>query len=255
MLDEPLKDSLLSPLVTLKPMRPPKPFVKDAVRQLTLWLLLVLLVCVCTVLFTLLGVLFTAVLTGILMGGSRRWKWQAIPVSLVFPLVAFALGNYAHTSLEPRQRVLMVILCFGAFWVIYLTSLWLMRMEARPVADEEGVHSAPLADGVDGASRTEAACARDVGLTEPVAAASAVPEAQLELRDFEGTWFCETSGPNGEFRTCLMTVAKGKFALEIRNPRGLACRVAEGVLRLEDAARGQSLLISAASSEESVSSW
>lgn len=223
------------------------PVAKTAVRQVTLWLVLLLVVCVCTVLFTLLGVLFTAVLTGILMGASRRWMWQAVPVSLVFPLVTFVLGQVAQDSLQPGQRVAMVALCFGTFWVIYITSMWLMRMEARPVDDEEALSSGLPATRADVPSCPADNSERTARLSSPDAdtARSTGLGVRISLRDFEGTWLRETAGPDGELRTSLMTVTEGRFALEVRNRRGLARRVAEGVLSLENAAGGESLLISA----------
>lgn len=214
---------------------------KGAARQVTLWLVLLFVVCVSTLLFTLLGVLFTAVLTGIIMGASRRWLWQAVPVSLVFPLVTFALGQVAQESLQPGQRVAMVALGFGTFWVIYIASLGLMRLERQPVPAAEAPSSEQSAAATEELSGTEGASQWTAAVSGPGDGESSHLDTQLNLHDFEGTWFCETTGPDGEFRTCLMTVAEGRFALEVRNPRGL---VAEGVLSLEQVTRGHSLLVS-----------
>jgi hypothetical protein len=83
--------------------------------------------------FSFLGTLFCAALGGMMLGALRTHKWQAVPVSLLFPLVIFALLKGMKTELAGRQVLLVALACFGTFWLIYGLAATLFFFERKGV--------------------------------------------------------------------------------------------------------------------------
>ena len=216
--------------------------VRTAVKQVGLWALLVLVVAGLTALFTLLATLVTAVLTGLMMGAAQRWKRQLIPVSLVFPLVALLLGQTAKDDLGPQQRLSTAAVCLGAFWVTYVVTLLVMRLEqnAAPPAQralafsQARVGVEPPTAGGDGSAEIPPSAQ---------ASARAVPAGQLSLQDLQGTWWCETNDAQGNHQRRRIEIAGDKFALSIANPDSRARVVAEGRVEVDSVAPGSIHLV------------
>ncbi len=193
---------------------------RTAAKQLALWGLLLVIVALLTALFSILGTITAAVVTGVIMGAARRWNWRAMPVSGVFALAGLTMAQAARADLNPHQRLWMAGVSFAAFWGIYLLALGLMRLETNhPAAAEAHARVAsarPWRCGVPPES--------------PATAETAHP---LSLRDFQGRWLCETTGPDGQANKRIMEIADHKFALRIRDASGHVHLGAEGQLKLE----------------------
>lgn len=216
--------------------------VKTAVKQAGLWTLLVLVVAGLTVLFTLLATLVTAVLTGMMMGAAQRWKRQLLPVSLVFPLVALLLGQTAKDDLGPQQRLSTAAVCLGAFWVTYVVTLLVMRLEqnAAPPAQR----TPPFSQARVGVERPTAG-ERGAAEIPPCgqASACAVPAGQLGLQDLQGTWWCETNDAQGNHQRRRIEIAGDKFALSVIDPGSRTRVVAEGRVEVDSAVPGSIRLV------------
>lgn len=192
---------------------------RTAAKQLAMWGLLMVVVALLTALFSILGTITAAVVTGVIMGAARRWKWQTIPASAVFALAGLTMAQAARADLNLQQRLWMAGVSFAAFWGIYLLALGLVRLETN--------HSA----GVEAHAFAASAVWRGGGVPlESQAAATAHP---LSLRDFQGRWLCEAPGPDGQANKRIMEIAEHKFALRIRDASGHVCLGAEGQLKLE----------------------
>jgi hypothetical protein len=189
---------------------------RPAARQLGLWGSLLLVVALLTLLFNILGIITAAVATGVVLGASRRWKWQAIPASAVFALAGLALMQVAKADLKLAQRLWMAGLSVGAFWGMYLLTLFFMCLEKAPAA---GTGALPVGSAAP---------------LEPRATDETSPP--LGLRDFQGRWLCETAGRDGPASRRIMEIAEHRFTLRIQAPNGCARLVAEGEMILENAA-------------------
>src|SRR5512145_1925560 len=101
-------------------------------NQMALWVVLVAVVGLLTLLFSLLGTISCAVIVGVMMGVSRRWRWQALPISIVFPAVIATLSRVSKTELDWQQTLQMALLCFGVFWATHVVTFSLMFLERQP---------------------------------------------------------------------------------------------------------------------------
>lgn len=172
-------------------------------NQMALWAVLLLVVGLLTLLFSLLGTIFCAVVVGVMMGASRRWRWQAIPVSVVFPLVIVTLSRVSKTELDWHHTIQMAVLCFAVFWATYAATYLLMFLE-RP--------SESLTP------------TRGMRTTSASAQTSEAEVVECSLADLRGTWVCETTTRDGERQERVMTISKDEFSLSRKASDG-KCRV------------------------------
>lgn len=213
---------------------------RNIVRQVGLWGLLILVVALSTLLFNILGTISTSVLAGMIMAAYRRWKWQAIPVSLVFPLVGFVLALVSKGGLDSRQCVAMVGVCFGAFWVVYFPALLLMRMEedhTTPVGSGASKSAAEQGKG-EALAPEEGQRAIPPGKNAAVVNAESTPA--FSLHDLQGTWICEAGEQCCKRR---MEITEGKFAVDVMNSAGSVRLLVQGDIRLEGITTAKTLLI------------
>jgi hypothetical protein len=213
-------------------------------RQAGVGALLVVVVALCSLLFSILGTLCTSVGTGLIMGASRRWKWQVVPVSLVFPLAGMTLAQAAKADLDERQRFTMAAVCFGSFWGVYLLTRFLLMLEkgGDTVASPGAVRRSSAEPGRNGAQ------ARGSSDSNPRASDDATerpkPVDGLSLRDLQGTWLCETPGPDGQPVKRRLEITAATFALTVTNSGEQADRAAQGEIKLEGADGAKKLLVS-----------
>jgi hypothetical protein len=95
--------------------------------------------------FSFLGTIFCAAVGGMMLGAVRGYRWQSIPVSLLFPGVILVLLKGMRTELGDRQVLLVALACFGIFWLTYGVAAALFVVEgrgkapsARPAGKETG---------------------------------------------------------------------------------------------------------------------
>ena len=183
-------------------------------RQIILWCVLVAVVALLTLLFTILGTLTCAVLTGMMMAASDHRRWQTVPVSLVFPGVVIGMVETAKVELVGAQLLLLPSLCFGAFWMTYLSTRAIVRMEKRQ------------------SSRSNE---KTIGQTGTPAIQSMHSDAPrgLTLGELQGRWCYESLGPDGTSRRQIIEVIGDELHLSVLDPEGRLHRVAVGTVVLK----------------------
>lgn len=178
-------------------------------QRIVLWLVLVAVVALLTLLFTVLGTITCAVLTGMMMGAVRHPRWQTIPVSLVFPGVVIVLVRIAKVELVGSQRILLPALCFSAFWLMYLFSCALVRFEQKT------------------GNKPEVAPASRPPEREPK------PVEELRLDQLQGKWIYEIRSQNGDLTKSILEINGRHLSLSRTGSDGRAHLLAQASLKLE----------------------
>jgi len=176
-------------------------------NQVTLWVGLVVFVGLLTLLFSLLGTISCSVIVGVMMGASRRWRWQAIPISIVFPAVIVALSRISRTELDWQHTMKMAVLCFAVFWTTHLVTFLLMFLE-RP-SESSAPRKSP-----QGTASAES--------SHPVS------EARCSLGDIRGEWVSPAIGGEGRKQRKVMTILENEFCLSQESPDGKRRVIARG---------------------------
>lgn len=188
-------------------------WLKHGLTRLGVWCALVGVTVLLTVLFSFLGNLTCAVLSGMILGAARQWRWHALPVSLVFPAVILLLSHYSKLELPPGKVYLIALVCGAAFWGVYGMAFGLSFLEKKPDVP------------AGGASET----------------APCVPR-EFRLAALRGSWTCEDAVTNGARQCKKLQIEDGKFALTVVERGGQVRVVAQGAVSV-DAARTESPLI------------
>lgn len=190
---------------------------KIVLQQFVLWCVLAAVVALLTLLFTVLGTITCAVLMGMMLAAVRHGPLRAFSISLVFPAVIIGMVHFAKVELPGPQRILLPALCFGVFWVIYISTWVLMRFENRTQSVTTPANATPAIPGT-------------------VSAEAASPANELQLEELQGTWRYETSA-EGNTHTKIMEVAGRHLSLRVVAADGRVRLVAEAELKLEQSAR------------------
>jgi hypothetical protein len=204
--------------------------VRAAATQVGLWILLVFVAALLTMLFSVLGTLSISAIVGMAMGASRRWKWQLIPVSLIFPMIGLTLAQAAKADLTIQQRLSMAALCFGIFWTTYLLTLVLLLLEKN--------NAKSRVDPV--ANRDPRTAVNSTGLV----GSRSVPTPPLQLDDLQGTWLCEANCRNGELKKRTINISDNRFVLKAVNSAGCSELIAEGEIQLNGSERARVIQVS-----------
>ncbi len=187
-------------------------------RQAGLALALVFSVTLATLLFSFLGTIACGALVGMMLGATRRWRCWVIFVSLVFPVVMAAFLHFSRTDLTDRQLILLPVVCFGLFWLTYLSTCVLLKFEKQG----ESLTGELVADGAmpQAMPVQENAVSRSRGLSE--------------LDELQGTWVQAVPEQGGSPGCKRLEFARERFAVSIV-AGGEARRVAEGTVSVEKA--------------------
>jgi len=196
-------------------------WIKHGLTRIGVWCALVGVTVLLTVLFNFLGNLTCAVLSGMILGAARRWRWNAIPISLVFPAVLLSLSHFARLELPPGRVQLIAAICAAAFWGVYGLTFGLSFLEQKP--------EAPPAHG-----------------DEP--ARSSRPK--FGLASLCGIWKCEDPAVNGAAQSKTLRVEAGKFVLTVGAPGEPGRELARGAVSV-DAARPERATVRFAPAPES----
>jgi hypothetical protein len=197
-------------------------------KQIGLGVALVFSVALVTLLFTFLGTIASAALVGMMAGATRKWRWQIILVSLVFPGVIAGFMHFTKTNLTAQQNTVLPLVCFGTFWLTYLLTCALGYFEKRETAAAESAGKP--------AARIEAsrpAMAADTGTEAAPLAGCPKALCDPDLTKLQGTWSEETAGVNGQSGRKVIEVVRDKLALSIVGLDGQAQTVWRGDVRLE----------------------
>ncbi len=194
--------------------------IRIVAKPVILWCVLVTVVVLLTLLFTILGTITCAVVTGMMMASIRHRRWQTVPVSMVFPVVVAALVHFAKVELVGQQKILLPLLCFGAFWLMYLLTCGLIKLE-------RSAENIPPESAFPGRAKKS-----EHGLA--VADNTPLPPGELRLESLQGRWSCESGGLNGDAEKRIIEVVGNNLSLSIVGRDGRAQLVAKGSMKLED---------------------
>jgi len=178
-------------------------FIKNGLTRIAVWCALAGVTALLTVLFSFLGNLTCAVISGMMLGAARRWRWHAIPISIVFPAVIIGLSYSSKLELPPGKVHLVAIVCGAAFWGVYGMTFGLYFLEKKQEASS----------GV------------------AIAVPSAKPEFQLAA--LRGNWTCGDSAANGSSQCKTLRIEDGQFALTIRERGGRTTLLARGEVSVD----------------------
>ena len=112
---------------------------KIAVTYLAGWGLAVFFVSLLSFIFSFLGTIFCAAIAGMMLGTTRQARVLALPTSLIFPGVIFALLRGMKSDLSPSQVTELAAVCFGAFWLIFGLAVGLVACERKGGPTPAGV--------------------------------------------------------------------------------------------------------------------
>ena len=174
-----------------------------------------------TLLFSFLGTFTCAVIAGLILGSGRRWQWDSIPVSLVFPAVILSLSHFSKVDLPPGKVQLVALVSGGAFWAVLGLAFSFRFLERN------GEPPPPAEVGVVRTSGTEAGS----------------PPA-LDLASLRGSWTCEESRADGTGICRTLQIEAGRFVLTESKSRSRERVVARGEVSVDQTGAGKIVFIS-----------
>ena len=201
------------------------------IKHIGLGIVLVSVVVFLTLMFSLLGAISCAVVSGMILGAARSGMWRSLLVSLVFPAVTLVMAHVSH-ALQERQNLQFSLICFGSYWIAYFLTLGIVLLErksphppaqllAAAVVPGEGEPAPPSGTGVAGDPAPLLRCA------------SIEPTSQPSLDELLGRWSCTTIDSDGQPHTKVMEIDGESLALNITDSKGRTLSVAQGGMRLE----------------------
>ena len=184
-------------------------------RHIGVWCALVGVTALLTLLFSFLGTLSAAVVTGLIAGASKRWQWSSIPISLVFPGTILALSHYSKIELPPGRVNLVALVSIGAYWGVCGMMIGLHFLERK--------EPSTMGTSVNSGERGDAA------QLESADGAALDPSMLL------GIWTSERIGSGISAKRKTLRVEDGKFVLLLTDSRGRSRVLARGTLRVSQA--------------------
>jgi hypothetical protein len=194
--------------------------IKSGITRIGVWCALAGATILLTVLFNFLGNLTVAVGTGVVLGSARRWRWSAIPVSLVFPAVILGLSHYFKSELPPGKIQLIALVCGAAFWVVYALSF--------------GLHVLEQKEEVPAARAKERG-----GLPGDTFGVANGTDREFSLTELHGCWVCTGTATDGSPQHRTLRIEGGKFALTEGGPGDRRQEMAQGEVRVEQSVAGE----------------
>ena len=179
-------------------------WIKHGLTRIGVWCALVGVTVLLTVIFNFLGNLTCAVLSGMILGTARRWRWNAIPISLVFPAVILGLSQYSKLELPPGKVQLIALVCGAAFWGVYGMTFSLYFLEKKQEVPSEVTVETALST-----------------------------KAEFRLKTLRGSWTCEDSAANGSTQYKTLQIEEGKFALTVSERGGRVRVIARGEVSVD----------------------
>lgn len=166
-----------------------------------------------TLLFSFLGTLTCAVVAGMILGSGRRWQWDAILVSLIFPAVILSLSHFSKVELPPSKVYLIALVSGGAFWCVLGLTFGFRFLERK-----------------GGSSPTDPAGAAD--------GPAALPPPSFSLATLRGSWTCDESSATGAGQSKTLVIEDGTFVLTERKSRSRERVLAQGEVSVNAAGAG-----------------
>ena len=164
--------------------------------------------------FSFLGTILCAVMFGMMVGFSKKWKWQFILISLLFPaaLMASLHVSSSKSALSLPESIRLASVCFGTFWATYLATRGLFLLE--------GGHEEPSAAALE---------ARRLKTARRQAAES---WHDLDIGELQGAWSQEITLPAGRTARKVIKVDDHELTMCIIGENGEAQILAKGEVQL-----------------------
>lgn len=202
---------------------------RGVARHIGVGVALILSVSLVTMLFNFLGTITCGALIGMMTGVTRRWRWQIILISLIFPAVMLGFMSFTKTDLTSRQSTVLPLICFGVFWLTYLLTCALGCLEKRdmPSSSESAVASPARPDtrkslaAVNFRRDPDSHAVEIKGLFDP------------DLDELQGIWSQESCAVNGPSLKKVIEVASDNLALSVFDHDGKVCLICRGRMRLD----------------------
>jgi hypothetical protein len=206
---------------------------RGVARHLGVGAALILSVTLVTMLFNFLGTISCGALIGMMVGVTRRWRWQIILISLIFPAVMLGFMSFTKTDFTSRQSTVLPLICFGAFWLTYLLACALACLEKRdmPSSAESAVASPARTDTPKSVTEVHFRRQPDSNAVSPAVEPAGLCEPGLE--ELQGIWSQEYRAVNGQSLKKVIEVARDKLALSVWDHDGKVSLVCQGRVRLE----------------------
>jgi hypothetical protein len=175
---------------------------------------LVLTVGFLTVMFSFLGTLGAGALLGMMLGADGQWKWRSVSASLVFPAVMLGYSCFLKTDFASRQTLLLSLFSFGIFWLTYLCTFAVVRLEKSNKAETHELEPriTPPQETIEAAVQT---------VDDP------------ELTNLQGSWECTTVSGDPYSNRKRIEVELNGITLSTFDHLGRALFYSKGSLLLE----------------------
>ena len=202
---------------------------RGVARHIGIGVALIFSVALVTMLFNFLGTVTCGALVGMMAGVTRRWRWQIILVSLIFPAVMLGFMCFTKTDLTSRQSTVLPLICLGAFWLTYLLTCALACLEKREMpSPSESAATSPArtvtresAAAVNSRRETDGKSVETESVCEP------------GLDELQGTWMYESCAVNGKSLKKVIEVTCDRLALSVLDHDGKVRLIGRGRVRVE----------------------
>ena len=188
---------------------------KFAATYLAGWGLAVFFVSLLSFIFSFLGTIFCAAVAGMMLGTTRQARSLAVPTSVIFPAVIFALLRGLKSDLPLGQVTELAVVCFGAFWLIFGLAVGLVACERKGTI-----------------TPSEASAKR-----RPVMAAKTSSLANAPIRDgleqLDGRWLEEATASRLQASKKVIEIKRGQLQLNQVERDGRARLLVRGEVRLD----------------------
>ncbi len=173
-----------------------------------------------TFIFSFLGTIFCAALTGMMLGATRCRIWKSFLCSLSFPGILLAVMRLAKSELPVPRLVLLSVLCLLAFWLTYPGAAALMALENK-TKQRVGAGSVATVPPVQ-ESRTS---------STDEAARTVAPE--LTIEQLQGLWAWESGQSVSTTPSKTLEFAENRITLTVCGADGRVSRTATAQIRIE----------------------
>lgn len=188
--------------------------VREFGRQAGIGLVLITFVALVTFMFSFLGTILCAALFGMMVGFSKKWKWQFVLISLLFPALLLASLYFSNSEsvMSLKGSLGLAAVCFATFWATYLATCGLFLLEG-------GTHTCSAAAGE---GRRELRNRRE-------------PEPSwhdLHIEELQGAWQQEIAPTSGQTTRKVIEVNDNELTMSLVGEDGEMRILAKGELQI-----------------------
>ena len=186
--------------------------VRELGRQAGIGLVLIVFASLVTFTFSFLGTILCAAIIGMMVGFSKKWKWQFILVSLLFPglLLLSIYFVKSKSVMSHHASIELAAVCFGTFWITVLATRGLFWLE--------------------GETHVPSAATLEPGRQQQ---SHAKPEwHDLQIEELQGAWLQDIPLPNGQAERKVIEVNQNELTMSLVGQHGETRVLARGVLQV-----------------------